>query len=178
MWDFPLYGYSRDAAAPGDMVRAWVYGPILQGYWIDPGRSAVCGTPSRERKRLIEGGVALTQKIMGSIRPGVTRRESGAVGDAYVRELGYSEDKGGAIWDLYGHGLSTFWLGPNIPAFGAHVDDPDPRWDADRPFHEGEVYTVETFTRDPGVGTATFEEVFIIHETGLEMLSKTPMLFW
>jgi Xaa-Pro dipeptidase len=179
MWDFPLYGYSRDSAQPGDMVRAWVYGPILNGYWLDPGRSSVCGDPSPERKRLVESGVALMQKIMGAVKPGATPREAGAAGDAFVKELGYSDDKGGAIWDLYGHSISTFWLGPNIPAFGAHGDDNDRGWwNVDRPFHEGQVYTVETFTRDPGVGTATFEEVFIIHGDGLEMLSKTPMLFW
>jgi Xaa-Pro aminopeptidase len=179
MWDFPLYGYSSEAAQPGDMVRAWVYGPIRGGYWLDPGRSSVCGTPSPERKRLVESGAALTQTVMDAIKPGVTPREVGAAGDAFVKQLGYSDDKGGAIWDLYGHSISTFWLGPNIPAFGAHADEGDPGWwNVDRPFHEGQVYTAETFTRDPGVGTATFEEVFIVHESGLEVLSTTPMVFW
>ena len=86
--------------------------------------------------------------------------------------------RGGAIWELYGHSISTFWLGPCIPAFGAHLDEGEPGWwNADRPFHDGQVFTAETFTRDPGVGTATFEEVFIVHESGLEALSTTPMLF-
>ena len=27
----------------GDLVRAWIMGPIFQGYWMDPGRSLICG---------------------------------------------------------------------------------------------------------------------------------------
>jgi Xaa-Pro aminopeptidase len=179
MWDYPLYGYSKDAAAPGDMVRAWVYGPILEGYWLDPGRSSVCGTPSPERRKLIEDTVAITEAIMDAVRPGATPRQAGIVGDELATKYGYTDDMGGALWDLYGHGLSTFWNGPLIPSHGAaEFEDDKTYWNVDRPFHAGQVFTVETFFRQPGVGTATFEEVFIIQNDGLERLTKTPMLFW
>ena len=38
-----LYGYHTTPPAAGDMVRAWIMGPIFQGYWMDPGRSLICG---------------------------------------------------------------------------------------------------------------------------------------
>ena len=35
--------WSLDAARPGELVRGFVIGPVWQGYWLDPGRTAVCG---------------------------------------------------------------------------------------------------------------------------------------
>ncbi|HTT95146.1 MAG TPA: M24 family metallopeptidase [Solirubrobacterales bacterium] len=178
MWDRPLYGYSDDRADPGDFVRGWVYGPILDGYWLDPGRSSVAGKPSPEAKKLIEDTVELTEAIMAEIRPGKTPREVGIFGDAKAEKLGY-DASGGAIWDIYGHGLSTFWLGPFIPSHGAvGFEDDHGLWNVDSKYHDGQVYTVETFLQQPGVGMASFEEVFIVWEDDLEVVTDTPMLFW
>jgi Xaa-Pro dipeptidase len=180
MWDNPFYGYSTERADPGEMVRAWVYGPIQHGYWIDPGRCSTCGDPTPERKNLIKQGAALTEYLIGQVRAGVTPRKVGIIGDGYIREHGLGEDMGGAIWDLYGHGLSTFWLGPIVPAHGAETFVNGRGFqNVDKPFHAGQVFTIETFVRQPDVGTATFEEVFIINDDGVERLTAdTPMLFW
>lgn len=180
MWDYPLYGYSKTAPKPGDMVRAWVYGPILEGYWIDPGRSSVCGLkPSPERKKLIENTVDLTERIIAEVKAGNTPRQAGIVGDDTAHALGYGDDMGGAIWDLYGHGLSTYFHGPIIPSHGAKdFKDDKGWWNVDRPFQAGEVFTVETFVREPGVGMASFEEILIVTEGAPERLTTTPMLFW
>lgn len=180
MWDNPFYGYSDDAAQPGEMVRAWVYGPIRHGYWIDPGRSSACGDPTPAAKQLVEQGAGLTEYLISQIKAGVTPREVGIAGDDHVHKLGLSEDMGGAIWDLYGHGLSTFWHPPIIPAHGAESFVNGRGFqNVDQPFHAGQVFTVETFLREPNIGTATFEEVFIIQEGGVERLTdRTPMLFW
>ncbi len=178
MWDKPLYGYSKERAEPGDFVRGWVYGPILDGYWLDPGRSSVCGIPSPEAKKLVQDTVTLTEAIMGEIRPGKTPREIGVFGDEKASQLGY-DASGGAIWDIYGHGLSTFWLGPFIPSHGASgFEDDKGLWNVDAQYHSGQVYTVETFLQTPDLGLASFEQVFIIWDDGLENITDTPMLFW
>lgn len=143
------------------------------------GTTAVCGRkPSSAQKKLIEDTVGAMDAIMDTVRPGVTPRQAGIVGDEYAAKHGY-DDSGGALWDLFGHGLSTFWNGPIIPSHGAK-DFKDDRlyWNVDEPFHENQVYTVECFFREEGLGTATFEEIFIIKEDGLERLSQTPMIFW
>jgi Xaa-Pro dipeptidase len=180
MWDNPFYGYSQESAQPGDMIRAWVYGPIRHGYWIDPGRATVRGEPSRAQKLIIEAGVELTEHLIAGVKAGVTPRDIGIIGDEYTRKLGFTEDMGGAIWDLYGHGLGTFWLAPIIPAHGAKTFANNPGFhNVDKPFHQGQIFTVETFVREPGLGTATFEEVFIVQNDGVERLTnQTPMLFW
>lgn len=180
MWDYPLYGYSKEAPKPGDMVRAWVYGPVLEGYWVDPGRTSVCGrSPSPERKRLIESTVELTERIIAEVKPGNTPRQAGTIGDRYASEMGYGTEMGGALWHLYGHGLSTYFHGPIIPSHGAATFEADDGWwNVDRPFTANQVFTVETFVQEPGVGMASFEEILLIGDDGPERLSKTPMLFW
>jgi Xaa-Pro dipeptidase len=178
MWSNPLYGYSTEAPQDGDLVRGWVYGPIHAGYWLDPGRTSVCGKPSRDQKKLVEDCVALVERILAAHKPGVTGRNLGIEGDNAMKQLGYEQDLGGAIWDLYGHSLSTFWLPPYIPAFGKVTPEKATGWHVDEPFHIGQVCTVEVFIRLPQVGTATFEQVGILQEHGLENLTSTPMLFW
>lgn len=180
MWDNPLYGFSERRAEPGDMVRGWVYGPINKGYWIDPGRSAVHGNnPTAGQRKLIEDTAELTEHLIAACKPGATPREVGILGDRFSAERGYGGDMGGAIWDIYGHSLSTFWLGPFVPSHGAEsFEDDKGLWNVDRPFHDGQVYTIEAFLEEDGVGMASFEEVFIIWENGIERLTTTPMLFW
>jgi len=49
-----MYGFPQLAPSPGDVVRAFIYGPIHQGYWLDPGRSLVCGgKPTKEQRALL-----------------------------------------------------------------------------------------------------------------------------
>lgn len=180
MWENPLYAYSKTRAEEGDLVRAWVYGPVLNGYWIDPGRSAVCGNkPSAAQRKLIEDTVGLVDSVKSAIRPGATPRDAGIAGDQYLSDHGFSFELGAALWDVYGHDLSTFFHSPFIPGGGAATfQDETGFWRVDRPFHAGQIFTVECFMQEPGVGTATFEDVFIVWEDGLERLITTPMIFW
>ena len=169
-WDYPLYGYSREAASRGEFVRAWVVGPVLEGYWIDPGRTSVCGlNPTSAQRALIEEAITTVNRITDEVRPGRTPREVGAIVDATTDR----SDLG-----IYGHGLSTFWLGPLIPAQPFEPDPGDTLFDADEPFRDGQIFTSETFISEPGVGTAGFEDVFIVREGGNELLTTTPQLFW
>lgn len=179
MWSDPLYGYTTESPAPGDIVRGWVYGPIRAGYWIDPGRTSVCGRkPSAEQRKLLEDTVAIVEGLVDAHRPGVTARELGLVGDRLIAERGYGAELGGAIWDLYGHGLSTFWTPPKLPALGNISEVRRRGWHVDEPFHVGQVCTVEIFMQQPGVGTATFEQVLIVQQGEAELLTTTPLLFW
>jgi Xaa-Pro aminopeptidase len=178
MWDYPLYGYSREAPSPGDLVRAWVYGPILAGYWLDPGRTSVCGPkPSPEQKKLVEDTLELLLAVIAEIKPGNTPRAAGKVGDETLARLGYDYDLGGALWEIYGHGLGTAGAPGVIPAH-ANGQDFYKWWAVDKPFHVGQVFTAEVFVREPGLGMASFEEILIVTEDGTERLTETPLLFW
>ena len=68
----PISGFSLDGAEPGDMVRGWVYGAVYQGYWMDPGRTAVAGrAPTPDQKELIESCYGIVDGIIKAIKPGV-----------------------------------------------------------------------------------------------------------
>lgn len=181
MWNYPMYGYRDTTPNHGDMFRAWLYGPILEGYWIDPGRTGVVGnSPTPAQRRLIEDNVDMTVELVRSVRAGVTPRQVGELGDKLSREAGYSYDTGGGIWDIYGHGLGTFWAPPFLPAQGADISgDPDSvAWDLDAAFIEGEIFTIETFQAVEDVGMAGCEEVFIVTNGEPENLITTPLLLW
>ncbi|MBS1895661.1 MAG: aminopeptidase P family protein [Actinobacteria bacterium] len=179
MWTNNLYGYDAGAPTTGEVVRGWVYGPILHGYWLDPGRTAVCGNnPTAAQRRLIESTAEVVEGIVDAIRPGVTPREVGQAGDRLIRATGYDSETGpGALWELYGHGLGSFFTEPVIPArlapdLGADFDE------VDLPLAEGMAITVEVFLNDEGVGTATFEQIMLVSSSGTEMLTSTPLIFW
>ena len=69
----PLHGYDLDAPKTGDMAWGIVYGPIHQGYWLDPGRTLVVGgKPTKEQRRLLEESYGVIQALLDMSE---TRRE-------------------------------------------------------------------------------------------------------
>ncbi|MGO8827933.1 MAG: M24 family metallopeptidase [Steroidobacteraceae bacterium] len=181
MWSNPMYGFSTTAPRPGDMVRGWIYGPLFQGYWLDPGRSAVCGNkPTMPQREVIEGVNSIVTTIMAAIRPGVTPRQASIVGEAAARRVGYFDHpQAASIWGIFGHGLGSYFKPPLLPSTDpAHCADPKGYFHLDEPFRPGMVATVEAFLTHTGVGTGTCEQCFIVTEEGIELLTHTPLIFW
>src|SRR3546814_6672790 len=84
-----LTGYDMTAPKKGDMVRGWIQGPIFQGYWLDPGRTAVCGgKPTKEQRHILEGATDVCNSIIKVIRHGVTARQLGALGTTVAERSG------------------------------------------------------------------------------------------
>jgi Xaa-Pro aminopeptidase len=170
-----LYGYDTTVPAPGELVRAWIYGPILEGYWLDPGRSAICGNnPSREQRALLEGAAEVVDALVAAIKPGVTPRELGILGGSIARKHGYFDHPQVNV-PLLGHGLGTNFI-PYVIPIGEGEIDATGRLRYDEPLQAGMVMAAEIFLTHPGVGTAGFEQNVIITGEGAELLTKTPML--
>jgi Xaa-Pro aminopeptidase len=166
----PLTGYSLDAPRNGDLVRGWVYGPIWQGYWLDPGRTTVRGLkPDDSQRRLVEGCAAIVDAVIEAIRPGVLVRDVIAIGDRLTEEAGGQKDQAAEMWPIYGHGIGQFWEQPWLGADALEGVEH---------FEEGMVMGVEAFLAHDGVGSAGFEQNLIITKDGPELLTKTPMIFW
>lgn len=167
----PLTGYSLDAPKPGDMVRGWVYGPIWQGYWLDPGRTSVCDpeTATPEQKRLVEATANIVDTIIEMIKPGVPIMDVCEVGDRLTEEAGGQKDQAGSMWPIYGHGIGHFW---QFPWIGTDL------LEGDEVFELDSVLGIEAFLAHDGVGSAGFEQNLIVTEDGAELLTKTPMIFW
>lgn len=167
----PLTGYSLDAPVSGDMVRGWVYGPIWQGYWLDPGRTSVCQPHSAtvEQRELVEATAGIVNAIIDMIKPGVSMMEACRLGDRLTEEAGGAKDQAGEMWPIYGHGIGHFW---QFPWIGTDL------LEGDEVFEENSVLGIEAFLAHDGVGSAGFEQNLIVTADGTELLTKTPMTFW
>jgi len=165
----PLAGYSHDAPGPGDLVRGWVYGPMFQGYWLDPGRTAVVGRPSDAQRELVEACAGVVETLMGRMRPGASVADIARVGDALVAAFGGEKDQAAEKWPLFGHGLGLFFEKPYISLSMGQPGDV---------LQEGMVMGVEAFLARAGVGSAGFEQNAIVGRGGPEILTTTPMLWW
>jgi Xaa-Pro aminopeptidase len=161
----PLPGYSRSIPAAGDLVRAFVYGPMFEGYYSDPGRTVVVGRRmSKPQRELIESCADLCETLLGAIRPGVSVQEIAHLGDREAAQ--FDKDQAADKFPLYGHGLGLFFEKPYISTVMGDPEDV---------FLEGMVIGVECFLGRKGVGSAGFEQNAIISSTGVEVVTTTPM---
>jgi Xaa-Pro dipeptidase len=164
----PLLGFSPDVRMePGDLVRTWIYGPVWQGYWSDPGRTAVAGGTGTTRQReLIEKANEIVIRLMEEIRPGKKLIEVIQLGNKLRAETGTEDDQPGKMWPIYGHGVGLFWEDPWLLADST---------DETSVFHEGQTYSTEVFLYWPDVGSAGVEQNFIVWEGGNELLTTSDL---
>ena len=171
-----LYGYNTKRAAAGDLVTVWIYGPIFEGYWLDPGRTAICANrPTSAQKALLEGTVEIVDALIAAIVPGTTARAVGVRGAEVARKVGFF-DSPQECFPLFGHGLGACFPPYLIPVGDIDVG-PIGLKTLDQPIEPGMVLAAEAFLTHPGVGTAGYERNFIVTTAGAEILDKTPMLF-
>lgn len=173
---YDFYGYNMKAPAPGDLVCVWIYGPIFAGYWLDPGRTAICGRrPTPEQRALVENCARIVGEMVKAVKPGITAADVGIRWADIARKNGYFDEKSGD--ELFGHGLGTEFPSYTLP-IGDSAVGPFGYKRLQGPLKPGMVLAAEAFVRRPGVGSAGFENNFIVTGSGAEVLDKTPMLFW
>lgn len=167
----PQTGYSLEKPKDGDLVRGWVYGPIWQGYWLDPGRTTVKGKPSDAQRELVEQTANIVDTLITKIKPGVKVMDIAREGEQMTEAAGGGKDQAAIMWPLFGHGVGQFWEEPWI---GTTL-----LWRGEsETFEQNMVLGVEAFLAHEGVGSAGFEQNVIVTASGCELLTKTPMLFW
>ncbi len=150
-------------------MRAWIYGPIFEGYWLDPGRTTVLGTPTKGQKHLVESCANIVDSLIAEVRPGVTSLELARLGQKLTEDFGGSQDQAALKWPLYGHGIGLFWDDPAISVLYS---------DHDQVLETNMALGIESFLSVEGVGSAGFEQNLIITDDGVELLTKTPMIWW
>ena len=125
------------APKKGEIVHGFIYGPILKGYWLDPGRTAVCGgRPTAEQKHLTESLVDVMNQLMATIKAGVKVKEVALLGDRLSEASGYHDEVLKTNWPYYGHGNGCMWERPYIEPRLCSDDDI---------FQENMVASVEGF---------------------------------
>ena len=173
-----LYGHNRSAPAPGDVFTVWIYGPLFEGYFMDPGRTGICSSrPTPAQRSLLEDCASIVNGIVESVVPGTTAKALGRKGYEVSRKVGYFDGPPAHVFPLLGHGLGVS-VPPLVIPFG-DVDGGELGWTTlEEPIQPGMVLGVEAFLAREGVGLAGFERNLIVTGTGAELLEKTPMLFW
>jgi Xaa-Pro aminopeptidase len=167
----PLTGHSDVAPKPGDLVRGWIYGPVREGYWLDPGRTAVCGgDPNDDQRSIVEDNARIIRTLIDAIKPGVRVKEVAELGQKLVTEASDEKDQAAEKWPHFGHYMGMFFETPYIGATMCGDDDV---------FEGGTVLGVEAFIARKDVGASGIEQNFILHDDGTtEDITTTPMVFW
>jgi hypothetical protein len=95
--------------------------------------------------------------------------EVAQLGNRLAQEAGGEKDQAAEKWPHFGHSIGLFIETPYI---GTTMCDEDDVFRADM------VIGVEAFVSRSGVGSAGYEQNFIVGEHGNEILCTTPMIWW
>lgn len=166
----PLIGYNQQTPGVGELARAWITGPMFQGYWLGPGRTVVCGArPTRPQRELLSANAEAVSTVISAVRAGVKVHELVAIGDRLTAQFGGQPSDMAREWPVYGHGNGLFFESPSI---SVRVGP-----DAQFVLRENMVISVEMFFARDGVGQSGFENSVIVTREGSELLIMSPMLF-
>jgi Xaa-Pro aminopeptidase len=165
---FPLTGYSADTPEIGDIVTGTLHGPLYQGYYLDPGRTAVRGPANPEQLRLIEAASDIVHRLSDMLRPGVKLLDVAAEGDRMTAAFGGSISAIMKNFPFYGHGIG---LGFELPRISTAMSTPQDI------VEQNMVFGVEAFLSLDGVGAAFYEDILIIGDSGNELLTWSPSMF-
>jgi Xaa-Pro aminopeptidase len=166
---FPLTGYSADAPQSGDMVTGTIHAAFYQGYYLDPGRTAVCGPFSDTQRHLIEAAANIVHRLTEQLRPGAKLLDIAAEGDRMTAEFGGSISPIMKNFPFYGHSIGLGFEQPRISTSMSLAED---RVEANM------VFGIESFLAMDGVGAAFFEDIVIVGADRNEVLTQTPSTWW
>lgn len=165
---FPLTGSSDDAPAPGDLVRGTVHAAFQQGYYLDPGRTGVCGRASARQTRLIEATADIVHRLSAMMRPGALLTDVAAEGDRLTAAFGGTQSAIMKNFPFFGHGIGLSFEQPRISTV---MSEPGERVRADM------VFGVEAFLADEGIGSAFVEDILIVGKDANEVLTRSPYVY-
>ena len=166
----PLTGYRKVAPNSGDLFRAFLIGPMYQGYYLDPGRTAVCGNkPGSDQINILEACENIISSMAASIKPGVSFEDAAKVGDKMVSDFGPDADPAAEKFPFFGHPHGLYFEGP--PYISTVLEHKNAK------FETGMLIGLEAFLARKGVGNVGFEQNYLVKENGLELITTTPMLW-
>ncbi len=166
----PLTGYRKVAPKSGDLFRAFLIGPMYQGYYLDPGRTAVCGNkPNSDQIDILEACDNIISSMAASIKPGVSFEDAAKVGDKMVSDFGPDADPAAEKFPFFGHPHGLYFEGP--PYISTVLEHKNAK------FETGMLIGLEAFLARKGVGNVGFEQNYLVNENGLELITTTPLLW-
>jgi Xaa-Pro aminopeptidase len=160
----------------GDFFHIDTYG-MWEGYLYDFTRTTVVGGgPTPEQREVVDAAIDAIDAGLAVMRPGVKAREVYATVRGVLEEREMTgEGLEGDIattpaltgsFPAHGHGIGLFW---------------DPPWlvpDEELELQAGMAFGVETMAGRPGLGSVKFEQDVIVTDSGTELLTTIPKVFW
>jgi Xaa-Pro aminopeptidase len=156
---------SQPHAAPGDAiveVRSLVvadWGARLDGYCSDCTRTVATGAVPKELRRAYDVCLAAQLAAVEGIRPGMSGAEADRLARTVIEQAGFGE--------RFGHGLGH---GVGLEIHEAPRLAPESR-DVLEPRN---VVTIEPGIYLPGVGGVRIEDLAVVREHGVELLTSFP----
>jgi Xaa-Pro aminopeptidase len=165
----PLYRMTTDKVIRyGDLLFLDL-GTSYCGYYSDLGNTVVVGGKPSEKQ--VEIYNVIREEMTAAfkkLQPGRTTSEVNEAARGYLKETGYSKY---GFFGLLGHGLGTSVSEyPIIGELAARAGTAE----ALRKIEPGMVVSMEPTVMVPGHGGIRDEEMFVVTETGSEMISKMP----
>jgi Xaa-Pro aminopeptidase len=135
------------------------FGCVVDGYCSDCTRTVASGKLPAELARAYEACLDAQLKAVASIRPGVTGVEADAVARTSIGAAGFG--------DAFGHGLGhgvglLVHEAPRLSTESADTLEP------------GNVVTIEPGIYLPGLGGVRIEDLAVVREDGIELLTSLP----
>jgi Xaa-Pro aminopeptidase len=151
------HGRPTDRIVQRDELVTVDWGARAGGYVSDCTRTFATGRPPDELARVYEVVREAQAAAVAAIRPGMTGREADAIARDPIAEAGYGE--------FFGHGLGH--------GLGMDVHEvPGVRPESEDVLEPGMVVTVEPGIYVPGSGGVRIEDLCVVREDGLEVLSS------
>jgi Xaa-Pro aminopeptidase len=159
---------AKPHAEPGDdivlqntlVVADW--GAEVGGYCSDCTRTLATGAPPKELRRAFDVCLEAQVAAVEGIKPGMTGHQADEIARRIITEAGFGEAFGHGL----GHGVGVaVHEGPRLAAESQDVLEP------------GNVVTIEPGIYLPGLGGVRIEDLAVVREDGVELLTSFPKEF-
>jgi Xaa-Pro aminopeptidase len=145
--------------AAGEIVALDAIGAVA-GYAFDVNRTAVCGRPNGDQRRLLEAGQAASAAAVATVAAGVPLAAVVAAGRAAAAQAGFTASASAG----HGIGLETIEEPMLAPGPGS--------------LEEGMVICVEPGIFQPGIGGCSTEQMVVVTAAGSRSLTTLTGRLW
>jgi Xaa-Pro aminopeptidase len=152
----------------GDLLRVDGFGPV-GGYGCDMARSTCVGAaPTAPQRAVLEDAIGLIEALIASVAVGVTHEQVHDVGTRWLTDRGYPpHGYFEGFVQTFGHQLGLTTEGPWIAAGSTD------------PIRAGQVIALEIVLGTPQTGGIAYEDVVIVHDDGVEVITAScPARWW
>jgi Xaa-Pro aminopeptidase len=149
---------SDDLVEPRTLVTA-DWGARFDGYCSDCTRTLAAGALPKELRRIYEVCLEAQLAAVGGIKPGLTGVEADRLAREVIEAAGYGENFGHGL----GHGVGL--LVHEAPRLSTESTDV---------LEVGHVITIEPGIYVPGAGGVRIEDLAVVREHGVELLTSFP----